>query len=65
MGTGKLGQILALIGLMLVVIMGWGRRRVWGQKQPSAPAGFSYQFWGGLAGFLLILAGLVLMNYHR
>lgn len=65
MGTGNLGQILAIIGLIMVVIMRWSGRRVRGQKRPAAPAGFDYHFWGGLAGFLLILAGLVLMNYQR
>jgi hypothetical protein len=64
MGTGKLGQILALIGLILVLITGWGRRRGRsGQKQSAAPTGIRYQFWAGLGGFLLILAGLVLMSY--
>jgi hypothetical protein len=65
MGTGNLGQILAIVGLILVVLTGWGRRRARQQGQAPSPALVKLQTWGSLAAFGLILAGLVLMNYQK
>lgn len=64
MGGGKLGPILAGLGMILFLITAWGRRQARTQRQPSA-ALLKLQSWGSLAAFALILAGLVLMNYQK
>jgi hypothetical protein len=63
MDTINLGRILALLGLILVLLTGWGRRRARQQQQAVSPALLKLQSWGSLAAFGLILAGLILMNY--
>lgn len=64
MQTGSLGQVLAVLGMILFLITAWGRRQARTRKQPSA-ALVKLQSWGSLAAFGLILAGLVLMNYQK
>ncbi len=61
----NLGRILTLLGLILVLVTGWGRRRAREQRQSVSPKLLKLQSWGSLAAFLLILAGLVLMNYQK
>jgi hypothetical protein len=63
MGSIDLGRILTLLGLILVLLTGWGRRRARQQQQAPSPALRKLQSWGSLAAFGLILAGLILMNY--
>lgn len=65
METAKFGQILVLTGLILVIVTGWGRRRPRDRKQALSPTALALRNWAGVAGFLLILAGLVLMSYQR
>jgi len=63
MEKGGLGQVLALVGLIVFVVTGMGRRqsRRRPQSQPPSPAFQRWQQWGTLAAIALILAGLVLM----
>ena len=65
MDTGNYGQILALVGLILVMFTGWGRRRLRDRKQALSPTTLAIQYWAGTAGFLMILAGLVLMSFSK
>ncbi len=64
MGIGNLGPILAGLGMIVLLVTAWGRRRSRAQRQPS-PALLKLQNWGSLAAFGLILAGLVLMHYQK
>ena len=64
METGKLGHILAILGMILFLITVWGRRQARTQMQPSA-ALIRLQSWGSLAAFALILAGLILLSYQK
>ena len=63
MEKGGLGQVLALVGLIVFVLTGVGRRqsRRRPQSQPSAPVLQRWQQWGTLIAIALILVGLVLM----
>jgi LPXTG-motif cell wall-anchored protein len=65
METLRSGQILALLGLVLVVLTGWGRRRRRDRQKPPSRTELLLQTWGSVAGFLMILAGLVLMSFHK
>jgi hypothetical protein len=65
MSTNELGQLLAFLGLILVLLIGWGRRRARAQKRSVSPVLLKIQSWGSLAAFGLILAGLILMSYHK
>jgi hypothetical protein len=56
----KLGQILALVGLVLMVLGSMGRRR--GRRQPPGAAALGrWQRWGDYLGLALIAAGLLIM----
>jgi hypothetical protein len=57
-----LGQVLALLGLILLLLIGLGRQRARGQKQPPSSAFQRWQQWGSYAAFALILIGLLLMT---
>ena len=63
MEKGGLGQILALVGLIVFVLAGVGRQRSRRrpQSQGPAPAWQPWQRWGTLIAIALIIAGLVLM----
>lgn len=65
MKTGNLGQIMALLGLILFLVTGWGRRQIRKQGRSASPRLLALQSWGSLAALLLILAGLVLMYYQK
>jgi len=56
-----LGQVLALLGLILLLLIGLGRQRARGQKRPS-PGFQRWQQWGSFAALALILIGLLLMT---
>ena len=63
MEKSSLGQILALVGLVIFVLTGVGRQRSRSRSQASPPAP-AFQLWqkhGPLAAIALIIAGLVLM----
>lgn len=61
MQTGGLGQILALVGFILLLVAGVGRQRA--RQRPTPPSGAFqlFQTWGSLAAFALIVLGLLLM----
>jgi len=59
MEKGGLGQILALVGLIVFLITGLGRQQA--RRRLPAPALQRWQQWGTFAAIALILAGLVLM----
>ncbi len=63
MEKGGLGQILALVGLIIFLLTGVGRQRSRRrpQSQPPSLAWQRWQQWGTLAGIILIAAGLLLM----
>jgi hypothetical protein len=59
LAAGKLGQILALVGLLLLVLSGLGgRRRL---RSPQAATLRRWQRLGHLLGFVLIMIGLLVM----
>jgi hypothetical protein len=63
MEKGGLGQILALVGLIVFLITGLGRQqaRRRPRAQPPSPAFQRWQQWGMFAAIALVLAGLGLM----
>ncbi len=56
----KSGEILALVGLLLLVAHKLGRRRLL-TRQPLRGLARFWLSWGDLVVFLIILAGLTLM----
>ncbi|MCK9376028.1 MAG: hypothetical protein M0P73_07765 [Syntrophobacterales bacterium] len=62
----KLGEIIALVGLVVLLVTGAGRRRV---RQGKLPAKQNLVKWlflrGDIVAFGLILAGLVLMYLRK
>jgi ABC-type Fe3+ transport system permease subunit len=61
MEKGGVGQILALVGLIFLLITGMGRQRARSRQQQPAANPQRWQNWASLAGFALIIVGLVLM----
>uniref|UniRef100_A0A7C3V6F7 HIG1 domain-containing protein n=1 Tax=Desulfobacca acetoxidans TaxID=60893 RepID=A0A7C3V6F7_9BACT len=62
MEKGGLGQVLALVGLIVFVLTGVGRQQGRGRSpEPTSAAFQRWQQWGTLAAVALILLGLVLM----
>jgi uncharacterized membrane protein len=64
MEKSGLGQVLALVGLIVFVLTGVGRQRTRSrspQSSPLSPALQRWQRWGTIAAIALILAGLILM----
>jgi len=61
METGGVGQVLALVGLVFLLLTGLGRQRARRQQQKPSPAFQRWQQWGSYTAFALILIGLVLM----
>lgn len=57
----KSGEILALVGLLLLVVHKLGRRRLLKSRQPLRGLTRFWLSWGDLVVFLIILAGLTLM----
>ncbi|MDI6854496.1 MAG: hypothetical protein QME75_12930 [Deltaproteobacteria bacterium] len=65
MENANIGQILAILGLVVVLLTGWGRRRRRDRRQAPSRTELLIQNWAAVAGFLMILAGLVLMSFHK
>ncbi len=61
MEKGGLGQVLSLVGLIFLLITGMGRQRARSRQQPPTAGSQRWQKWASLAGFALIIVGLVLM----
>jgi cytochrome b561 len=59
MATGNFGQILALLGLVLLLVNSWGRQR--SRRRPPAPGVSRWQRFSAFAAYALILMGLLLM----
>jgi hypothetical protein len=61
-----LGEIVALVGMVVLLLTGMGRRRV---RQGRRPAGGGLGKWlvgrGDVVAFVIILAGLVLVYLHK
>ena len=57
----KSEEILALVGLLLLVVHKLGRRRLLKSRQPLRGLTRFWLSWGDLVVFLIILAGLTLM----
>jgi uncharacterized membrane protein len=67
MEKSGLGQILALVGLIVFVLTGVGRQRHQSRAQASPPSP-TFQHWqkyGTIAAIALIIAGLVLMTMGK
>jgi uncharacterized membrane protein YidH (DUF202 family) len=62
MEKGGLGQVLALLGLVLLLLTGVGRQRARRQERQPSPSLQRWQQWGSLAGLALVLVGLLLMG---
>jgi len=67
MEKSGLGQILALVGLIVFVFSGLGRQRSRRRSQtpPPAPSSQLWQKYGTIAAIALIIAGLALMNMGK
>jgi hypothetical protein len=61
MEQGGLGQVLALMGLVLLILSGVGRQRARQRERQPPPSSQRWQRWGSLAGLALVLVGLLLM----
>ena len=57
----KSGELLALVGLLLLLVHNVVRRQLLKSKQPVRGLARFWLQWGDLAVFLVILAGLTLM----
>jgi uncharacterized membrane protein len=67
MEKSGLGQILALVGLIVFVLTGVGRQRSRSRSQapPPSPTLQLWQKYGTIAAIVLIIVGLVLMNMSK
>ena len=57
----KSGEILALVGFLLLLVHKIGRRQLLKSRQPDRGLTRFWLSWGDLVVFLIILAGLTLM----
>lgn len=57
----KSGELLAMVGLLLLLVHNMVRRRLKKSRQPVRGLARFWLQWGDLAVFLVILAGLTLM----
>ncbi|MHB8068734.1 MAG: hypothetical protein ACYDIC_12650 [Desulfobaccales bacterium] len=61
LGGIELGQVLALVGLVLLLLSGWRRRQARKAGQASTPQFFREQRWMYAAAYGLIIVGLMLI----
>jgi hypothetical protein len=59
------GEILAIVGLLLLLVHNMLRRQVVKARQPVRGLTLLWLRWGDLAVFLVILAGLTLMWAYK
>ncbi|MEW6386446.1 MAG: hypothetical protein AB1491_02885 [Thermodesulfobacteriota bacterium] len=57
----NLGEILALVGLVLLLFTGLGRQRQRKLQQSPSPGFLLWQRWGGIAAYACLVLGLLLM----
>jgi len=57
----KSGELLALIGLILLLVNNVVRRQLGKSRKPARGLRLFWRQWGDLVVFLIILAGLTLM----
>jgi uncharacterized membrane protein len=66
LGSVGLGEVVALVGMVVMLLTGMARRRV---RQGRRPAGGGLGAWlvgrGDVVAFVLIVAGLVLMYLQK
>jgi len=60
-----LGQILALVGLIVLLLTGAGRQQSRRQRRPPSTRFLQWQRWGTYAALALLLAGLLLMTWAK
>ncbi len=61
-----LGEIVALVGMVVLLLTGMGRRRVRQGKLPAKENLVKWLVWrGDVVAFVIILAGLVLMYIKK
>jgi len=65
MEQGGLGQVLSLVGLILLLISGVGRQQARQRQRQPSPGFQRLQYWGSLAAFALIIIGLLLMAWAK
>ena len=65
MEKSGIGQIMALVGLILLLLSGLGRQQARRQQQPSSPKPQQWQRWGNIAGLVLVLVGLFLWGWAK
>jgi hypothetical protein len=61
LGAVELGQVLALVGMVVLLLTGMSRRRARKLRQASTPKFIREQRWMYGAAYGLILVGLMLM----
>lgn len=61
MATVEIGQILALVGMVVLILSGLGRQRARKEGKHADPAFLKQQRWLHGAAYGLILVGLLLM----
>ena len=61
----KSGEMLALLGLILLLVHKLVRRRMVQTRKPARGLYLFWLKWGDLVVFLIILAGLTLMWSHK
>ena len=59
------GEILALVGLGLLLLTGWGRQRQRKLRHPPRPGFILWQRWGGVAAYVCVALGLLLMYAQK
>ena len=59
------GEILALVGLLLLIVHNLGRRQLVKAGKPLRGLARFWLSWGDLVVFLIILAGLTLIWSHK
>uniref|UniRef100_A0A7V4G845 Uncharacterized protein n=1 Tax=Desulfobacca acetoxidans TaxID=60893 RepID=A0A7V4G845_9BACT len=60
-----LGQILAFVGLVVLLLTGVSRQQARRGPRRLSPGFVLWQRWGRLAGLALVLGGLLLMTINK
>ena len=65
MEKSGIGQILALVGLIMLLLSGLGRQQARRREQQAAQKSQQWQRWGNIAGLVLVLVGLFLWGWAK